>query len=100
MESLRLEVRCRSLFLDQRPFVFIDEEGLEVHRTDTEGVVRHVERYVRRHLRGAARVHGRAELLQALRQFISPKDGYTQLVVVEQTVVDRLRDIEGKARES
>ena len=36
MDSLRLEVRRRSLLLDVRPFVFITEEGLEVEKTDTD----------------------------------------------------------------
>ncbi len=100
MESLRLEVRRRTLLLDRRQFVFITEDGLEVEKTDTEGVVRHVERWVNRHLRGAARVHGRAQVLQALRQFNCPKEGYTQFVVVEPTAASRLVGLDGPARQS
>ena len=96
MDSLRLEVRRRSLLLDVRPFVFITEAGIEVEKTDTEGVVRHVERYVNRRLRGAARAHGRAQLLQSLRQFNSPKEGYTQFVVVEQAWAENRFTAEGR----
>lgn len=62
MKSIRLEVRHRSLLLDDRDFVFITEDGTEVEKTTTEGVVAHVERFVKRRLRGSARVHGRAQI--------------------------------------
>jgi len=97
--QLRLEVRNRSLMLDRRDFVFISEDGVEIEKTDTEGVVRHVERWVNRHLRGAARAHGRAQVLQALRQFNCPKSDYVQFIVVEPTVAKRLDGLEGPARQ-
>lgn len=100
MESLRLEVRRRTLLLDRLNFVFITDDGLEVEKTDTEGVVRRVERWIARHLRGAARVHGRAQVLQALRQFNCPKEGYTQFVVVEPTAASRLVGLDGPAWQS
>ena len=98
MKSLRLEVRHRTVLLDARDFVFITEDGSEVEKTDTQGVVSHVERWVKRRLRGPARVHGRAQLLQALRQFNSPKEGLTQFVVVEPTAAKDLVGLSGPAR--
>lgn len=99
MDSLRLEVRHRSILLDRRDFVFVTEDGVEVEKTNTEGVVRRVTRFVNRHLRGSARVHGRAQLLQALRQFNSPREGYTQFVVVEPEAVQRLASQDARHRE-
>ncbi len=98
MEMLRIEVRRRTMLLDRRDFVFVTEDGVEVVKTDTEGVVRHVERWVKRHLRGAARVHGRAQVLQSLRQYNCPREGYTQFVVVEPTAAKRLVGLDGPAR--
>lgn len=98
MESLRLEVRQRTLLLDRRDFVFITEDGTEVETTDTEGAVRHVERWVNRRLRGSARVHGRAQLLQSVRQYNSPKQGLTQFVVVEPASAQNLVGLVGPAR--
>ncbi len=66
MQSIRLEVRQRTLLLDQRDYVFVTEDGVEVTKTTTQGVVEHAERWVKRHLRGPARVHGRAQILQSL----------------------------------
>lgn len=100
MEMLCLEVRQRTLLLDVRDFVFITEDGLEVEKTDTHGVVRHVERWVNRHLRGSARVHGRAQVLQALRQYNSPKEGYAQFVAVEAADLKRLEGPEGPSRQN
>lgn len=99
MEQLRLEVRHRSLMLDKREFIFITQEGRQVERTDTEGVVQRVQRYVNRRLRGHARVHGRAQVLQSLRQFNSPREGYAQFVVVETERVDQLAGLGGSARD-
>src|SRR5690242_18781591 len=98
VKTLRLEVRHRTLLLDLRDFVFVTEDGTEVERTDTEGVVRHVERWVARRMRGSARVHGRAQLLQALRQFNSPKEGLTQFVLVEEAAASRLVGLVGSTR--
>lgn len=100
MKSIRLEVRHRSLLLDDRDFVFITEDGTEVEKTTTEGVVAHVERFVKRRLRGAARVHGRAQILQSLRQYNSPKEGLTQFVAVEASAANRLVGLDGPARQS
>ncbi len=99
MDTLRLEVRNRSILLDRRDFVFIAEDGAEVEKSNTEGVVRRITRYVNRHLRGFARVHGRAQLLQALRQFNSPREDYTQFVVVEPEAVQRLASQDARHRE-
>jgi hypothetical protein len=46
-------VRQRTLLLDRRQLVFITEDGAEVEKTDTQGVVNHVERWVNRRLRGS-----------------------------------------------
>lgn len=100
MKSIRLEVRHRSVLLDDRDFVFITEDGTEVEKTDTEGVVKHVEAWVKRRLRGPARAHGRAQLLQSLRQFNSPKEGLTQFVAVEASAANRLVGLEGPARQA
>lgn len=97
---LRLEVRHRTLLLDERDYVFVTEDGVEVAKTTTEGVVSRVERFVRRRLRGPARVHGRAQILQSLRQFNSPKEGLTQFVAVEATSANRLLGLEGPGREA
>ncbi len=50
-------------------------------------------------MRGIAREYGRAQLLQNLRQFNSPKEGYTQFVVIGPQQVERLSRLEGKRRE-
>src|SRR5436190_1829035 len=100
VKTLRLEVRQRTLLLDVRDYVFHTEDGSEVERTDTEGVVNHVEAWVRRRLRGSARVHGRAQLLQALRQFNSPKEGLTQFVLVEEAAASRLVGLVGSTRQA
>jgi hypothetical protein len=97
---LRLEVRRRTLLLDERDYVFITEDGVEVEKTTTEGVVSRVERFVKRRLRGPARVHGRAQILQSLRQFNSPKEGLTQFVAVEASAASRLVGLDGPARQS
>lgn len=99
MEQVRLEVRNRSMILDRRDYVFITEDGAEVLRTHTEDLVHRITRYVNRRMRGAARVHGRAQLLGALRQFNSPKEGYTQFVVVETDMVMRLDALRGVKRD-
>jgi len=97
---LRLEVRHRTLLLDERDYVFVTEDGVEVEKTTTEGVVSRVERFVKRRLRGPARVHGRAQILQSLRQFNSPKEGLTQFVAVEAASANRLLGLEGPGREA
>ena len=99
MEMLRLQVRRRTLLLDRRDFLFITDEGVEILKICTEDVVRHVERWVARRMRGSARVHGRAQLLQALRQFNSPKEGLTQFVLVEEAAANRLVGLVGSARQ-
>ena len=97
METIRLEVRHRgSIFLDERPFIFMTEEGGHVEETTTQGVVDRVQRHVRRRLRGKARDFGLAQILGSLRQFNSPKDGYTQFVVVEQGDVERLQSLKDR----
>lgn len=100
MKMLRLEVRKRTILLDERDFVFITEDGVEVERTTTQGVIEHVERWVKRRLRGPARVHGRAQVLQSLRRFNSPKEGYTQFVSVEEAALHRLQGLCGQAKTS
>ena len=65
MEQVRLKVRHRSVLLDRRDYVFITEDGVEVEKTNTDGVVKRVSRYVNRRMRGAARVHGRAPVAAA-----------------------------------
>ena len=99
METLRLTVRNRTIMLDQREFVFITEDGLEVEHTNTDGVVKRITRHVNRRTRGAAKAHARAQLLGNLRQYNSPKEGYTQFVVVEQTMVERVNRLDGLKRE-
>ena len=99
MESLRLEIRRRSVLLDVRDFVFITEDGVQVEKTDTHGVVKRIERFVNRKLRGPARVFGRSQIVQNLRQFNSPKDGYTQFVVIESHHVEKLAHLEGRKRD-
>ena len=44
METIRLEVHHRSIFLDQRPFIFITEDAQGVEETTTQGVVARIER--------------------------------------------------------
>lgn len=99
METIRLEVHHRSIFLDQRPFIFITEDAQGVEETTTQGVVARIERHVRRRLRGRARDFGRAQLLGALRRYNSPKEGYSQFVVVEPSDVERLESLEGTKRD-
>ena len=100
MEPIRLEVRQRTLFLDDRPFVFISEDGQQVEKTTTDGVVHRIQRYVNRKMRGHAREHGRAQILGALRAFNSPKEGYTQFVVVDEDHIERLAHLSGQKRDN
>jgi hypothetical protein len=99
METLRLTVRKRTILLDVREFVFLTDDGLEVEHTDTDGVVKRITRHVNRRTRGKARAHARAQALHSLRQFNSPKEGYTQFVVVEPHVVNRVNGLEGIKRD-
>jgi len=100
VEPIRLEVRKRSLFLDRRDYIFITEDGIEIEKTTTEGVVARVERHVNRRMRGIARVHGRAMLLQQLRAFNTTKDDdYTQFVVIEPHHIEKLELLEGRKRD-
>ncbi len=96
METIRLEVRHRSVFLDQRPFVFVTEDGGHIEETSTRGVVDMVQRHVRRRMRGKARDFGLAQILASLRHFNSPKEGYTQFVIVEADDVEQLQSLKGR----